>query len=79
MNPFLAALLLAAAGTLGACNDSPVAHDAPATTPPPVPAAPAPDTTSPGRAGRAVPFVNPTKVGRVLGNRTPSPPASRTR
>jgi hypothetical protein len=24
-----------------------------------------------------VPFVSPTKVGRILGDRTPSPPASR--
>ena len=27
----------------------------------------------------AVPFVNPTKAGRVLGDQSPSPPASRTR
>lgn len=26
----------------------------------------------------AVPFVNPTKIGRVLGDKSPSPPASRT-
>lgn len=26
-----------------------------------------------------VPFVSPTKIGRVLGEKSPSPPASRTR
>lgn len=32
------------------------------------------------RAGApAVPFVTPTKIGRLLGDKSPSPPASRTR
>ncbi|MBJ6110900.1 hypothetical protein JAO73_17895 [Hymenobacter sp. BT523] len=72
------ALLLAAAGALVACNGSPV-NNQPATGALPAPAPATPDTTRPARAGRAVPFVPPTKVGRVLGNGTPSPPNSRTR
>lgn len=77
MNTFTTALLLAA-GTLGACNSSPVSHDSPETnTPPPPDTTAVVDTTR--RTGGAVPFVAPTKARRVLGPQTPSPPASRTR
>jgi hypothetical protein len=74
---------MAACVLLGACNSSPSqAPAAGATAQAPVAAADtlAADTLPSRPAPRAtVPFVNPTKVGRVLGSQTPSPPASRTR
>ena len=76
-NPF-AALLLTGLGMLGACNSSPASHQ-PITgnhPAPPVPVAAA--DTNRRVSGGAVPFVSPTKAGRVLGSSSPSPPESRT-
>jgi len=75
-----AAVLLALAATLlAACNgsapDQPITGNHPA--PPATDSIAPPDTTAPA-AGSPVPFVNPTKVGRALGEQSPSPPASRT-
>ncbi|UOQ96453.1 hypothetical protein MUN81_14515 [Hymenobacter sp. 5317J-9] len=78
MKVAIAALLLSAAGALAACNGSPV-NDQPAASLAPLPAATPPDTTRAARTRRTVPFVPQTKLGRVLGNTTPSPPASRSR
>lgn len=82
MNHLFSTLLIATASLLlGGCNDAPstrvpVTGDRPAAPTPAVAA----DTTAPTpSASGAVPFVNPTKVGRVLGSQSPSPPASRTR
>ena len=65
---------------LVACNSS--VADQPITgnqTAPPAATSPSPpDTTAPATS-QPVPFVNPTKVGRALGEKSPSPPASRTR
>jgi hypothetical protein len=79
MNQYFALLLLAMSSTLVACHDTPSENDQPITGdhPAPVDTAVARDTTAMGTG--AVPFVNPTKVGRVLGSQSPSPPASRTR
>lgn len=79
MNQCLAALLLAVVGVLAACHDSPSVHDQPITGnhPAPVAAGATRDTVA-TKPGGPVPFVNPTKVGRVLGSQSPSPPASRT-
>jgi hypothetical protein len=75
-----AARLLPVLFLLGACN-SPIA-DQPITgnqsAPPPVDSIAPPDTVA-ARPVQVVPFVSPTKVGRALGEQTPSPPASRTR
>ena len=77
MNKLIPALLIATASALlGACNNTPATSDHPA---PPAPAVATDTTASAPSAGGAVPFVNPTKVGRVLGSQSPSPPASRTR
>jgi hypothetical protein len=79
MNALTAALLLTVAGTLEACNGSPVTQDSPQTNLPPAPDTTAvADTTAAARTGGAVPFVSPTQAGRLLGPRSPSPPASRT-
>ena len=74
---FLAA---SAIGWLTAC-DGPSSQAPPTkNTAPVVASPPPPDTTRPAKAaGRPVPFVSPTKVGRLLGPQTPSPPGSRTR
>ncbi|SFQ25415.1 hypothetical protein [Hymenobacter arizonensis] len=80
-------LLVAAGAWLAACNgpaaESPVAQDAPATASAPTPApatATEADTVQMSRpASNPVPFVTPSKAGRLLGPQTPSPPASRTR
>ena len=73
-------LLALAAALLGGCNgsaaDQPITGNHPA--PPAANAVAAPDTTAPA-SGEPVPFVNPTKAGRALGEQTPSPPASRIR
>lgn len=76
MKYFPAALLLAVAGALGACNDTPSVNHQPITGNHPAPA-PADttavlDTTAAVRS--AVPFVPPTKAG----DQSPSPPESRT-
>ena len=81
MTSFRIALLFAVSGALGACNHSPAAHNEPITGNHPAPvdtttAVPV-DTAAPAVHG-PVPFVNPTKIGRTLGPRSPSPPASRT-
>ncbi len=82
MNKLFPALLIASASTLlGACDNAP-ATSVPTTGdhPAAVTSAVTADTTAPTPpTGGAVPFVNPTKVGRVLGSQSPSPPASRTR
>ena len=78
---FAAAVLLAgASGLLIACNDpesrQPVTADAP------IPAAVAlPDSTSSAPTSApsgSVPFVSPSKAGRLLGSHEPSPADSRT-
>ena len=78
-HPFARAVRLLLAGTgLAACN-GPAAQSPTAAAPAP---AAAPDTAAlrPSRpATGPVPFVNGTKVGRLLGPQTPSPAASRTR
>ncbi|MDO7851622.1 hypothetical protein [Hymenobacter convexus] len=61
---------------LGACQDKP---SPPAAT---EALAPVADTTADTLKrtrvpGQPVPFVAPTKIGRILGERSPSPPASR--
>ena len=80
--PALAVLLLLAGTGLVACN-GPAAQQPPtAAAPPPTVSAAAPDTAAPRRAqppAGPVPFVNGTKVGRLLGPQSPSPAASRTR
>lgn len=82
-SPFLApaVLLLLAGPGLAACN-GPAGQAPPATATAPGPQAPAPDSAAARLARPApgpVPFVNGTKVGRLLGPQTPSPPATRTR
>lgn len=74
-------VLLAGLGTLAACDSAPSTSatqpDSRATPPPP---ALLPDTTRPAsQANGKVPFVPSTKIGRILGSQSPSPPASRTR
>lgn len=70
-----AGVLGVAGALLGACQDRP--------SQPAAAAAPVADTTADtlkqGRTpSQPVPFVAPTKIGRVLGDRSPSPPASRS-
>jgi uncharacterized lipoprotein YbaY len=82
MNTFVGALLGSA--LLGACQDKPSQPTAPAAVAPaavaPASADTATDTLNRVRAPRQpVPFVAPTKIGRILGDQSPSPPASRTR
>lgn len=75
-----AALVVVACALLGACNDSP-SRNQPITGdhPAPAPTTATADTIKPDPAAKQqVPFVNGTKVGRALGNGTPSPPDSRT-
>jgi hypothetical protein len=66
------------AGTLlGSCQDKPSQPTAADTA-----AAPAADTTADTLKQtrgpkEKVPFVAPTKIGRILGDQSPSPPASR--
>jgi hypothetical protein len=71
-------LLALAVALLGGCQgsaaDQPITGNHPA--PPTTNAAAPPDTTAPA-SSKQVPFVNPTKAGRALGEQTPSPPASR--
>lgn len=75
-----AARLLPLLLLLGACNspvaDQPITGDQPA---PPADSIAPPDTVATRPVRSAVPFVSPTKVGRVLGEQSPSPAASRTR
>ena len=77
----LAVLLLLAGAGLAACN-GPADQPSAAAAPPPVAPPVAPDTAahrSARPAAKPVPFVNGTKVGRLLGPQSPSPAASRTR
>ncbi|WP_210518844.1 hypothetical protein [Hymenobacter terricola] len=64
---------------LGACNGpsshQPITGNHPA---PPVADSLTASDTSAFTPGHAVPFVSPIKAGRVLGEQSPSPPASRT-
>ncbi|WP_426058197.1 hypothetical protein [Hymenobacter sp. B1770] len=74
-------LLIAGGAWLAACNgpaaQSPVEGDAPASAATPTVM---PDSTRKGQSSSGpVPFVNPTKAGRLFGPQTPSPPASRNR
>ncbi|GAA4035070.1 hypothetical protein GCM10022409_19570 [Hymenobacter glaciei] len=80
MKYFPFALLFAVGGALGACNSSPAVNDQPISGDHPAPAETVVtvDTTA-ARTHGSVPFVNPTKIGRILGSKSPSPPASRTR
>ncbi|MBO2008831.1 hypothetical protein [Hymenobacter negativus] len=75
----LAARLLPLLLLLGACTspatDQPITGNQPAALPAD---SIAPPDTAAARPSGSVPFVNPTKVGRALGEQTPSPPASRT-
>ena len=74
-------LLLLAGIALAACN-GPAAQSPTATGPAPASSATGPDTAArrPSRPTTdPVPFVNGTKVGRLLGPQTPSPAASRAR
>ena len=77
------ALCLAAIGLLGACDGPPARPPAttsaeahPAVAGVDTPATPAPKARA---EAPAAPFVTPTKIGRLLGDKSPSPPASRTR
>ncbi len=83
MKYFPAALCFAVGGALGACNSSPAVNDQPvaATSPAPADSVVVVDTLAASGHGTrgAVPFVAPTKLGRILGSQSPSPPASRTR
>ncbi|MDO7846231.1 hypothetical protein Q5H92_07685 [Hymenobacter sp. M29] len=67
---------LGASLLLGACQDKP---SQPTATEAAAPVADiTADTLKRVRAPRQpVPFVAPTKIGRILGDRSPSPPASR--
>lgn len=71
-------VLLLAAGTLAACHDSPAVNGELVTGdhPAPVDTTTVPDTLVAPAKG-AVPFVNPTQVGRALGPQSPSPVGSR--
>ncbi|WP_201982752.1 hypothetical protein [Hymenobacter rubidus] len=79
MKYFLVALLFVMGGALGACNSSPATNNQLITGDHPMPtdSVVAVDAKASPVHG-PVPFVNPTKIGRTLGPRTPSPPASRT-
>jgi hypothetical protein len=79
-NAPLAVRLLPLLLLLGACtspaSDQPITGNQPAA--PLADSLVVPDTAA-SRPAQPVPFVNPTKVGRALGEQSPSPPASRTR
>ncbi|WP_046242741.1 hypothetical protein [Hymenobacter terrenus] len=79
MTYFHTILLLAVGGALEACNDVPATNHQPITGDHPVSidTAAVSDTTALAPTSSA-PFVNPTKIGRALGEQSPSPPASRT-
>lgn len=77
-NLTVAALLTVAGATLGACDGSPSQQPTAASSAP-VHEVVADSTTVKALPPEPVPFVNGTKVGRVLGGNEPSPPASRTR
>ena len=81
MKRFLAALLFAGAGTLGACDTPISTNNQPVTGDHPAPAA---DTTAAldtlgAPATGAAPFVNEALSERGRSIRHPSPPASRSR
>ena len=68
---------LAAGLLLGACQDKPSQPTATTEA-----AAPVADTTADTlkrvkTPSQPVPFVAPTKIGRILGDKSPSPPANR--
>ncbi|MBF9141035.1 hypothetical protein [Hymenobacter properus] len=76
MTAFAGALLVADL-LLAACQDKPSQPTATSEAPVPVADSSADTLKRVRTPGSKVPFVAPTKIGRVLGEKSPSPPASR--